>query len=80
MHLDEADGKRRENSLTVVHHRVNEHRDLNNPKSHKPPMEEQGFAVPSSQSGRQGLRLSVSVDTAPPQFWVPGLGSSVWEV
>lgn len=66
MQLDKADSKRRENSLTVVHHRASEHRDLNNPKSHKPPMEEEGFAGPLSQSGRQGLRLSVSADNSPP--------------
>lgn len=44
--LDKADSKRRENSLAVVHHRGKQQRDFNNPTSHKPPMEEQGFAVP----------------------------------
>lgn len=78
MQLDKADTKRRENSLTAVHPGGNEQSDFNNPVSHKPPMEEHGLAVPLSQSGRQGLRLSYT-DTAPPQFWAPGLGSSVWE-
>lgn len=53
MPLDKADSKRRENSLTVVHHRGNEQRDFNNPVPHKPSMEEQGFAVPClGQEGR----------------------------
>lgn len=81
MQLDKADSKIKENSPTVVHHRAYEQREVNNPKSHKPPMEGQGFTVPLSQSGRQGLWLSVSADTAPPpQFWAPGRGSLVWEV
>lgn len=76
MQLDKADSKIKENSLTVVHQRANEQRDVNNPKSHKPPMEGQGFAVPLSQSGRQGLRLAVSADTAP----TPILDTWTWQV